>query len=93
VVSRKETPKEMRIVRLAHARADAVRDMIASLMDDARSGDLRITTDERTNRVLLNGSPERLEEAIEFIRMLDEPGPEPANKSAGDPFGAPPVRK
>jgi type II secretory pathway component GspD/PulD (secretin) len=61
---------ELKIVQLKHAAAAA----LANVLHDTFAREpIRIAVDERTNSLLLRGSPERLEAVLALVARLDEP--------------------
>ncbi|HZN35690.1 MAG TPA: secretin N-terminal domain-containing protein, partial [Pirellulaceae bacterium] len=60
--------EELKIVQLKNASAPALATVLASVFQR----EFRIAVDERTNSLLLRGSPERLVIAVALIARLDE---------------------
>ena len=61
---------QLKIVQLKHAAAAA----LANVLHDTFAREpIRIAVDERTNSLLLRGSPERLEAVLALVARLDEP--------------------
>ena len=66
----KEPIDELKIVQLKHAAAAA----LANVLHDTFAREpIRIAVDERTNSLLLRGTPARLEVVLALIARLDEP--------------------
>jgi len=57
-----------KIVTLSHAKAS---DMVKTLQATLQGQRVKLTADERTNSVILHGSPEAIEPAIELMARLD----------------------
>jgi hypothetical protein len=76
----KVVPKSFKIFALKYANANAVVQTIQTL-NDASPQDLRIAVDERTNRLIMSGRPDFIEEMEALIAQLDVPAPESTGKS------------
>ncbi|MFY9133606.1 MAG: secretin N-terminal domain-containing protein, partial [Bacillota bacterium] len=63
---------EMRVIRLVHAPAAKIRDMIAPIMPE-----IRIAADERSNSLLIVASPSLQERAASVVTVLDIEVPQP----------------
>ncbi|HOO31211.1 MAG TPA: secretin N-terminal domain-containing protein, partial [Bacillota bacterium] len=63
---------EMRVIRLVHAPAAKIRDMIAPIMPE-----IRIAADERSNSLLIVASPSLQERAASVVTALDIEVPQP----------------
>jgi hypothetical protein len=66
------TTKQIRVISLKHAKAADLAKTISELLD-VRGSDLRMSVDARTNRVLIHGPQERIDEVSALIQALDEP--------------------
>jgi hypothetical protein len=65
-------PKATKVFSLKHAKANDLSLTISQLLDLDNS-DLRLAVDARTNRVLVHGTREKMEEVEALIQQLDEP--------------------
>jgi hypothetical protein len=65
-------PKATKVFALKHARAADLQQTISQLLELDNS-DLRVAVDSRTNRVLVHGTREKMEEVEALIQQLDEP--------------------
>jgi hypothetical protein len=65
-------PKGTKVFSLKHAKASDLQQTISQLLEPHNS-DLRVAVDARTNRVLVHGTREQMEEIEALIQQLDEP--------------------
>jgi type II secretory pathway component GspD/PulD (secretin) len=65
-------PKETKVFSLKHARAAELQQTLSQLLE-LDNPDLRVAVDARTNRLLVHGTPDRMEVVQALIIQLDEP--------------------
>jgi type II secretory pathway component GspD/PulD (secretin) len=77
VAPEKETaPRQTRVFILKHAQALDVSTTIRELLEVSGST-FRMAADPRTNRVLVHGTPDKLDEVGELVQQLDQPDADP----------------
>jgi hypothetical protein len=79
-------PRETKVIILKYAQANNLAGTIGNLLRATGPGDFAIAVDERTNRMILRGTSERIAEILALIEQLDIPGPE-RNSTTDDPAG------